>query len=1117
MRDTWGGMLRTQAFWTLLILACLGGSVEAASRCAPNAVPAGGCTTTHASVQAAITAAGAGDTVYLHPQTYVESVGLPDKGTLSAPITITTDAAASSLPAAGVRTSPIYAPFLPKIKSPGGGEPAVYTAAGARHYTFRHIEFPGVPSGFNDIMRLGIGDSGQQFETQEPSFITVDQCYFHGDPVAGQKRAIGVNGKNLTITNSYFADIKAEGEDSQCIAGWNGHGPLTILNNFMECGTENFIIGGADPWVRTYMSITGSTTTTSAAVATTEAGHTLAELSVGQVVAIRRTSTATVEYATIASVTGTGATGSISWTPAVSAVPNTTGSLRAGVVLDGLTFCFNHLVKNPAWMDGVLARPVMTSAVASSGGTLTGTYYYKAQAFNPDGYNDAYAYGYISDNEVSATASNQKITVMFPGVTGATIYRLWRGGSSNGQDEWVDCTASPCVDDGSLSWSSSATFSGQTWVVKNLFELKAVTNAQVDSNIFEYQWRGADVGYAVWIKSVNQDGGCWFCGSAHIVIEKNIWRHIDGWLTLNGQESEHGPKPPPLTDAIFRNNLVYDSTSTWSQGENPYAMLATNNVVGLVLDHNTVVHTMTGLLLVDGTVSPAPTITNNMFRRQDFGIHSSTGEGTQALADFMTGYTFAKNAVADAASSSYPTNNTYENSATWQGEFIAYSATGVGANYAIRSDSALKNAGLDGKDVGVDVPLVLAATADVVAGAPTTSSGTYYVATNQAGASNTLCDGLSPVDAGGGRCPFKDFNSATVRAILLDGVNVRMEVRAGTYVLDGLENAIVVQGAGTSFSQATTLVAYTGEAPIFDGSNTTREVIRVTGTYVVIQGLTLQNAGAYNIEIRGGCHVHLYNNTLLQNFSSDSLKGDGGACDVEVMGNTLRHWSSQAVDLAGVSDWLIIRNHFSQPGGSGTAKCIGQKFETVNVRVVANIFEGCGGVAMGGISSDHLGAYEASGLTVEGNVFINGTGFVFDAYSCLNCIFRNNQIYGSAYGGRLSGIATQGESGCNDGAGSCTPTTNFIDTGNVYRSLVGASGNPKNIYWAVDTTELSAFSAGTNTYCLAAGDSTDRFAIDGAVTNFAAWKTAVSSDTTSAVAGTTTGQCLARLRGVRIR
>jgi hypothetical protein len=49
----------------------------------------------------------------------------------------------------------------------------------------------------------------------------------------------------VTIVNSDIRGIKAVGQDSQAIAGWNTPGPITIRNNFLEAAGENIMFGGA--------------------------------------------------------------------------------------------------------------------------------------------------------------------------------------------------------------------------------------------------------------------------------------------------------------------------------------------------------------------------------------------------------------------------------------------------------------------------------------------------------------------------------------------------------------------------------------------------------------------------------------------------------------------------------------------------------------------------------------------------------------------------------------------------------------------------------------------------------------------------------------------------------
>src|SRR5262249_11415262 len=100
-----------------------------------------------------------------------------------------------------------------------------------------------------DIVDLGDGSPSQSTLAGVPHDLIVDRVYIHGDPAQGQKRGIGLNSASTKILNSYIADIKAVAQDSQAIAGWNGPGPYTIDNNYLEAAGENVLFGGADPWI----------------------------------------------------------------------------------------------------------------------------------------------------------------------------------------------------------------------------------------------------------------------------------------------------------------------------------------------------------------------------------------------------------------------------------------------------------------------------------------------------------------------------------------------------------------------------------------------------------------------------------------------------------------------------------------------------------------------------------------------------------------------------------------------------------------------------------------------------------------------------------------------------
>src|SRR6185295_8362416 len=94
---------------------------------------------------------------------------------------------------------------------------------------------------------LGDGGAAQNDLSTVPSGLALDRLYIHGDADRGQKRGIALNADQTTITGCYISDIKAIGQDSQAIGGWNGPGEYIIENNYLEAAGENIMFGGGDP------------------------------------------------------------------------------------------------------------------------------------------------------------------------------------------------------------------------------------------------------------------------------------------------------------------------------------------------------------------------------------------------------------------------------------------------------------------------------------------------------------------------------------------------------------------------------------------------------------------------------------------------------------------------------------------------------------------------------------------------------------------------------------------------------------------------------------------------------------------------------------------------------
>jgi PKD repeat protein len=198
------------------------------------------------NLQQALDDARPGDTILLEEGAeFVGNFVLPAK-TGTEWITLRTAAPDTVLPHAGERIAPSDAQRLARLRSPSG-DPALRTAPGAHHWHVEYLEFAASYQGNGDIIQIGDGTSAQDTLGEVPHDIVLSHLYVHGDPAFGQKRGIALNGASVTVRDSYIAECKGVGQDTQAIAGWNGPGPFTIENNYLEAAGENVMFGGADP------------------------------------------------------------------------------------------------------------------------------------------------------------------------------------------------------------------------------------------------------------------------------------------------------------------------------------------------------------------------------------------------------------------------------------------------------------------------------------------------------------------------------------------------------------------------------------------------------------------------------------------------------------------------------------------------------------------------------------------------------------------------------------------------------------------------------------------------------------------------------------------------------
>ena len=246
-----------------------------------------------------------------------------------------------------------------------------------------------------------------------------------------------------------------------------------------------------------------------------------------------------------------------------------------------------------------------------------------------------------------------------------------------------------------LRWKiGDPSYAGIPWTIKNLFETKNARNLIIDGNIFENNWTQAQVGFAILLKTANQDGSCYWCVSENITFSNNTIKAEKG-INILGRDGY------PTRSGVDQNRLriinnLWQVDAIWFQGGD-----GTRDVI---IDHNTFFSKLGNTMTLYGRLMTPFVMTNTVGVRAGYGIKGDgTGEGTAALDAFAPGWVFQRNVIAGASASSYPANNFYP--ATLDGVFV----DAASGNYRINSSSSYKNAGTDGKDPGCDIDALLAA------------------------------------------------------------------------------------------------------------------------------------------------------------------------------------------------------------------------------------------------------------------------------------------------------------------------------------------------------------------------------------------------------------------------
>jgi hypothetical protein len=193
------------------------------------------------------------------------------------------------------------------------------------------------------------------------------------------------------------------------------------------------------------------------------------------------------------------------------------------------------------------------------------------------------------------------------------------------------------------------------WSIKNLLELKFARRVLIEANVFEGNWRQAQTGYAILLKS---SADVAWAVTEDVTIRLNRIHRVGAGFALNGKE---GAATQSARRIRLENNLLYDVNTAEAPGDGRLLLVA-NGIDGLQVEHNTLVSNgpLQALLVLDH----APAVHRFTFRFNiatlgEYGIKGSgTAVGIPSLQRFAPGAAVTGNLLVGTAGP-YPGGNTF--------------------------------------------------------------------------------------------------------------------------------------------------------------------------------------------------------------------------------------------------------------------------------------------------------------------------------------------------------------------------------------------------------------------------------------------------------------------------
>lgn len=252
----------------------------------------------------------------------------------------------------------------------------------------------------------------------------------------------------------------------------------------------------------------------------------------------------------------------------------------------------------------------------------------------------------------------------------------------------------------------------RVWSAKNLFELKVGRRVLVEGNVLEGSWLDAQIGFAILIKSVNQDGRAPWSTTQDVTIRLNRVRRSAAGVSIHGAPEQH-PVAERTSRVLLEHNVIEPVGDRALGGTGRLFMLG-EGARDVVIRHNTGFGTNAAVMFTNGRQPGfvfADNIVNGGEYRWSLTSADEHGTGADAVAYHAPGGRVEGNIFIQADAPPRPPNNVYLGNITELGLTDA-----LGHDYRLRPDSRFRRAATDGTTPGANLARLDSLTAGVTGG-----------------------------------------------------------------------------------------------------------------------------------------------------------------------------------------------------------------------------------------------------------------------------------------------------------------------------------------------------------------------------------------------------------------